>query len=276
MQKHNEKITVYVNDNFHYMDKSERYEEGKFATKEEALAVCMKIVDEYLLSAFEPGMSQKDLYRSYVCFGDDPWVSGYRSEYSSWKYAKTRSGEICAHTTSVPDKMTPVPEEQVIQVTKLAETEVASRPSTEIKPSEEENRILTDAPRERFKIARAQSRLSPPPENKRLLDGEITKGKQMKTYTAWVDEEFGYDEEEVGYSIGAFSKLEFALEACRKDVDEDLLSMLEPNMTANSLFSKYKLRNDNTRIVEDPDAFCALEYAKQRTKDLYVFGCGRA
>lgn len=114
MQNNIKKITVYVDDNFHYMDESERYELGKFETLEEALAVCKEIVDEYLLSAFEPGMSKKDLYQSYVCFGDDPWVSGCRSDYSSWKYAETRSDEICAPAKSVPlsqenlDMTTPV------------------------------------------------------------------------------------------------------------------------------------------------------------------------
>jgi hypothetical protein len=96
MQKQKDEITVYVDDNFHYMDESERYEAGKFATKEQALDVCRKIVDEYLLSAFEQGMEQKELYQSYASFGDDPWFSGGYPEYSSWKYAEIRSGEICA------------------------------------------------------------------------------------------------------------------------------------------------------------------------------------
>ena len=38
-------FAVYVDDNFHQMDESERYKYGDYATYREAYAVCMKVID---------------------------------------------------------------------------------------------------------------------------------------------------------------------------------------------------------------------------------------
>src|SRR5512139_1143390 len=51
------KYEVFVDDNFHYMDESERYKLGTFKTCEEATAVCKRIVDEFLEQGYEEGMS---------------------------------------------------------------------------------------------------------------------------------------------------------------------------------------------------------------------------
>ena len=40
--------TVFVDDNFHYMDESERYKLGEFADCASAMAACKQIVDEFL------------------------------------------------------------------------------------------------------------------------------------------------------------------------------------------------------------------------------------
>jgi hypothetical protein len=50
---------VIVDDNFHYMDESERYEHGVFATAEEAIAACKRIVDEDLgnIHSHNPGVA---------------------------------------------------------------------------------------------------------------------------------------------------------------------------------------------------------------------------
>jgi len=50
------KYTVLVNDNFHYMDESERYELGSFETLDEAIAACKKVVDE-CFGENSPGMT---------------------------------------------------------------------------------------------------------------------------------------------------------------------------------------------------------------------------
>ena len=150
MQNSIKKITIYVDDNFHYMDESERYEAGKFATKEEALAVCKKIVDDYLLSAFEPGMSKKNLYESYLCFGDDPWFHGCHPEYSSWKYAQTRCGEICA-----PAKSVPLPQENLDTTTPVSTKTSSSNKIRQASPE------LNKALQERMDLALLQPPTTP-------------------------------------------------------------------------------------------------------------------
>ena len=68
----NPTFKVIVYDNFHYMDESERYELGTFDSSEDALHVAKTIVDEYLASVFEPGMSSTDLFESYTNFWGGP------------------------------------------------------------------------------------------------------------------------------------------------------------------------------------------------------------
>jgi len=68
------KYEAYVDDNFHFMDENERYKLGDFGTCEEAIAACMKIVDEFLEEGYEKGMSFKELYEGYIGFGEDPFI----------------------------------------------------------------------------------------------------------------------------------------------------------------------------------------------------------
>jgi len=91
-------FTVVVADNFHYMDKSENYEHGKFETLEAAIAASKRIVDEFLSSALKPGMTADELYSQYTSFGDDPYVIGSDEPgvpFSAWTYAKARCSELC-------------------------------------------------------------------------------------------------------------------------------------------------------------------------------------
>jgi len=80
--------TVYIDDNFHYQNEDERYKQGEYDTKEEAINVCRKIVDDCLSNAFKPGMTEKELYESYTHFGEDPFIDG--GGFSAWNYAKER------------------------------------------------------------------------------------------------------------------------------------------------------------------------------------------
>ncbi len=93
-------FTIFVDDNFHFMDESERYELGVYATLEEALEVSKKIVDDFLLDALKPGMTSENLYASYQSFGDDPFIIadpplGTGILFSAWDYAKLRCVELC-------------------------------------------------------------------------------------------------------------------------------------------------------------------------------------
>jgi len=92
------KYTVFVDDNFHHMDESERYRDGEFDDYEEALAACKKIVDDFLLENYKAGVTDPDeLYKKYTTYGEDPFIipSDKNNPFSAWKYAKERSVEIC-------------------------------------------------------------------------------------------------------------------------------------------------------------------------------------
>lgn len=90
--------TVWVDDNFHYMDESNRYELGKYESLAAAIAAAKRIVDEYLLSAYKHGITADQLYHSYVSFGEDPFIipsEGNEILFSAWNYAKARCQELC-------------------------------------------------------------------------------------------------------------------------------------------------------------------------------------
>ncbi len=60
--------TVYVDDNFHYMDEHSRTARGRYATLDEAVRVCMEITRQ---SVAEHAGTEG----GWGMFGDDPWVS---------------------------------------------------------------------------------------------------------------------------------------------------------------------------------------------------------
>ena len=90
-----QKYLVMVDDNFHFTDESERYQAGEYDTYDEAVGKCKAIVDDYLESALEPGMTAQQLYTSYQMYGEDPYVIGQGDyAYSSWDYAKRRCSDL--------------------------------------------------------------------------------------------------------------------------------------------------------------------------------------
>ena len=94
------RFAVFVDDNFHYQDESERYRLGEYETWEEAVAACRKLVDGSLLHLYKPGESAADLYFSYTSFGEDPFIrpSPRGERFSAWEYARQRCNEICANS----------------------------------------------------------------------------------------------------------------------------------------------------------------------------------
>lgn len=91
------KYTVYVADNFCYMDEGSVGTMGKYTTLDEAIDVCQKIVDSNLDQFYEPKISALQLYDKYKAFGDDPWIaggSGSAVHFSAWDYAKKRCEEL--------------------------------------------------------------------------------------------------------------------------------------------------------------------------------------
>jgi hypothetical protein len=91
-------FTVMVDENSHYLDESERYEHGTFATYDEALAACRRIVDEFLAAQHQPGMTAADLYSLYTTFGEDPHIVPDQpgASFSAWGYARLRCDQLCA------------------------------------------------------------------------------------------------------------------------------------------------------------------------------------
>ena len=70
------KYKVLVDDNFHYMDDSERYPLGEYDTLEEAVKACKKIINKFLNETYKHGMTQEDLLGQYQLYGEDPFIVG--------------------------------------------------------------------------------------------------------------------------------------------------------------------------------------------------------
>lgn len=86
-----------VDDNFHYMDKLERYQLAEFDNCEAAITACKKVVDDYLLPNYRPGMAAEQLYASYTSFGEDPFIvtTDEQCSFSAWDYARQRCAALC-------------------------------------------------------------------------------------------------------------------------------------------------------------------------------------
>lgn len=78
------------------MDESERYKFGEFNTKEEAIAQCKKIVDEFFEPHINDKLSFKELWQGYTMFGEDPYIvtEDKSCHFSAWDYAKQRCNEL--------------------------------------------------------------------------------------------------------------------------------------------------------------------------------------
>lgn len=92
------KYSVYVDDNYHYMDESERYKKGDYATLDEAIAACKQIVDGFLKDEVEPDGTAAERYAQYTGFGPDPFIvtddpDAGHPPFSAWSYAKERCEE---------------------------------------------------------------------------------------------------------------------------------------------------------------------------------------
>ena len=66
--------TVIVDDNFHYQDPDYRTQITGFASAEQAVEKCKRIVDACLEECADPGRSAEDILDYYQSFGADPWI----------------------------------------------------------------------------------------------------------------------------------------------------------------------------------------------------------
>src|SRR4051794_29448207 len=88
--------SVVVSDNFHHMDEGESYKLGEFATCEEAVSACKRVVDGFLNGYVGQGKTIAQLWELYTTFGDDAFIvtsdSGCR--FSGWEYARQRCADL--------------------------------------------------------------------------------------------------------------------------------------------------------------------------------------
>ncbi len=90
---------VFIDDNFHYGDETERYPHGTFETLDAAIAAAKAVVDDYLENATKQGITPDGLLESYLLFGEDPFIiSTDDSEsgvlFSARDYARLRCGQL--------------------------------------------------------------------------------------------------------------------------------------------------------------------------------------
>ena len=95
MAKPKHKYTVYVDDNYHCMDESERYKLGDFATLDEAIEACKRSVDQFLVDETSLDGTAAERYAQYTGFGPDPFIVTDDPDvgpppFSAWSYAKER------------------------------------------------------------------------------------------------------------------------------------------------------------------------------------------
>lgn len=89
---------MYIDDNYRYMDAEARSKPVPFETAAEALTAARRVVDDFLRSAYQPGMTADALLAAYKGFGEDPVIvctEGPAPEFSAWSYAAERCEAIC-------------------------------------------------------------------------------------------------------------------------------------------------------------------------------------
>ena len=86
------KYTLYIDDNFHYMDEEPRSSRGDYECEDEATRAAKRIVDGSLRDLYRSGMTPQELLACYKAFGEEPWVTG--RQFSAWVYAEQQCWEL--------------------------------------------------------------------------------------------------------------------------------------------------------------------------------------
>ncbi len=90
--------SVYVDDNFSLPPDDARYKLGDFATLDEAVAACKRMVDRFLKVETPPDATAAERYEVYTHSGPDPFIVtddpvAVNPAFSAWSYAKERCQE---------------------------------------------------------------------------------------------------------------------------------------------------------------------------------------
>jgi len=101
-KKMNDQYKVFVDDNYHYMDKSERYTVGSYDSLEEAVNKCKEITIKSLKDLYEKGITPEKLKTQWLMFGEDPYVFGGDGAvpFSARKFIST---ELCKEIVDSSD-----------------------------------------------------------------------------------------------------------------------------------------------------------------------------
>lgn len=86
---------VYVDDNFYFMDESERYMLKAFNDYGDAKAACKRIVDDFLEES--SARTAEELRQSWSAFGEDPWIKGPKPAggyFAASEYVRRRCKEL--------------------------------------------------------------------------------------------------------------------------------------------------------------------------------------
>lgn len=84
-----------------------------------------------------------------------------------------------------------------------------------------------------------------------------------------VDDNFHFTDESERYKSGEYETYDEAVAKCKSIVDEYLESALEPNMSANQLYTSYQMFGEDPFIEgEKGYAYSSWDYAKERCSDL--------
>ena len=89
-----EKYKIFIDDNYHYMDESERCAAGSYSSLEEAVEKCKEITIKSLEHFYENGITPENLSAQWAMFGEDPFIVGGDGPvpFSARKYI---TAELC-------------------------------------------------------------------------------------------------------------------------------------------------------------------------------------
>ena len=85
--------SLYIDDNFHYADDSERQFYTEFTDEDEALRAARLIVDDFLQDSYKPGMSATELFQLFTGVGEEPFIT--HGNFTAWSYAEQRCRDLC-------------------------------------------------------------------------------------------------------------------------------------------------------------------------------------
>jgi hypothetical protein len=82
-----EKFIVWVDDNYHYMDKDYHQKAGEYDTKEEAIEIRQTIAEAFFIGSNpKKRTSAEELFSGYKQYSEDPFIE--TGDFSAWDYAK--------------------------------------------------------------------------------------------------------------------------------------------------------------------------------------------